>query len=328
MKGIGRLVQLGITKETVRGTAETTPSVWLPFTEASADEKITQAFDDQAQGVVENTTDAKIVQQYSELSLKGYISDKSIGYLLLSTLGTVNSAANSDAGGLVKDHTFTVAQSSQHQSLTYFLNDPISAVDYKYALGCIDELDISYATGKLVEFDLKIKAKKGVSSTLTPATSSENVFKPSNFALKLASTQAGLTAATAIAVKTFKLKIIKGLESDNVLGSLDPVDYLNKTFEITGEIEAIWQNEADFKTAFIAGTEQAMRIDLLNSDVTIGTAAKPELQIDLYKVSFNSLTRPFKVGDVILQTIAFTAHYSLTDSKMISAKLTNLQTAY
>ncbi|MDD5527773.1 MAG: phage tail tube protein, partial [Patescibacteria group bacterium] len=216
----------------------------------------------------------------------------------------------------------------QHQSLTAFLNDPLAAADYKHAMACVNELNITYQAGKLIEMDVKMVAKKGVSATLTPATNTENVFTPKNFSVKLAANQAGLAAASVINVRSLKLKIAKALEHDDVLGSNDPADFLNKTIEITGDIEAIWQDEASFKTAFLAGTEQAMRIDLKNADVTIATSANPELQIDLYKVSFDSLTRPFKVGDTVMQTISFKAHYSLTDSKMVSVKLTNLQASY
>lgn len=328
IKGIGRLVQLGLAKEAVRGTAEAAATFWVPFLEASVEEKLEKAVDEQSQGVIEPTTDSKIVKQFAEISLKGNVPDKSLGLILLATLGSISSAAESAPNALAYDHTFSVAQSIQHQSLTAFINDPLAAADYKHALGCINSLDISYQAGKLIEMDLKMLAKKGATATLTPAANTENIFTPKNFSFKLASTVAGLGAASAVSIRSMKLKIAKGLESDDVLGSNDPADFLNKSIEITGEIEAIWQDEASFKTAFLAGTQQAMRIDLKNTDVTIATSANPEVKIDLYKVSFDALTRPFKVGDTVMQTLSFKAHYSITDTKMISVVLTNLQASY
>lgn len=326
-KGLGRQIQVGFAKEAVRGTAEAAATYYVPFNEASVEEKNNLLANEQALGVLEDTSEAKITAQSAEISLKGAVGDKTFPLLLLATLGAVSSAAETAPNTLVYDHTITVAQSIQHQSLTVFLNDPLSGQDYKHALGCIDSLDLAYEQNKFVEFDAKLKAKKGATATLIPANTVENLFLPQHFVFKLASTVAGLTAATALPIKSMKLKIAKSLESDDVLGSVEPVDFLSKKISIEGELEAIWQNESDFKNAYMAGTTQAMRIDL-KSDVTIGTSANPQITIDLNKVAFSALTKPIKIGDVMRQTIQFKAMYSVTDSKMVSIKASNLVTSY
>jgi len=329
-KGIGRQIQVGFAKETVRGTAEAAATFWLPFVEASVEEKIDQVYNDQSQGVIEETIEAKQVGKHAEISVKGNVGDKTFPLLLLSALGAISTGDNADADASVKDHTFSVGQSVQHQALTSFLNDPLAGADYTHALSCVDSLSLAYEARKFITFDIKMMAKTGVvvGAGLTPATTAENLFSADHFSLKLASAIAGLDGASAIAVKGFKLNINKALESDDVLGSLEPADFLNKSIAIDGEIEAVWQNEADFKTAFMAGTTKAMRIDLVNTGVTIGTAANPRIKIDLNKVTFTELTRPIKVGDVIRQTIGFKAHYSTTDAKMVSIVATNVQASY
>lgn len=327
-KGIGRVIQVGFAKEAVRGTAEATVGFWVPNMEFAAEEKLDQVLEQQAQGVVEGSTDMKIVGQASEISVKGAITDKNFPLILLATLGSLSSVAESAPNALAYDHTITVAQSAQHQSLTVFKNDPLSAVDYKYPLCCVDSLELTYKFGELIQFDLKMKGKKGTSATLTPAASAENLFLPKHVSFKLASAVAGLDAASAVVIKNLKIKFNKGLEQDNVLGSNDPADFLNKQIEITGQLEAVWQNETDFQSAFLAGTTQAMRIDLKNTDITIATSANPEIKIDLNKVSFSAVTKPFKVGDVVIQTVAFQAHYKTTETKMVSIVATNLQASY
>ncbi len=326
-KGLGRQIQVGLAKEAVRGTAETAATYYIPFTEAAVEEKNDLLANEQAMGVLEDTTEAKSVSVSAEVNIKGAVGDKTFPLLLLASLGSVASASEIAPNTAVYDHTFTVNQSVQHQSLTIFLNDPLSVVDYKHALGCVDSLDLAYEQNKFVEFDAKLKALKGTVATLTPATTAENLFLPQHFVFKLASSVAGLTAATAIPVKSFKLKISKALEADTVLGNIAPVDFLCKKISIEGEVEAVWQNEDDFKTAFMAGTVQAMRIDL-KSDVIIGTSANPQITIDLSKVIFNDLTHPIKVGDVMRQTIQFKAMYDTTTSKMVSIKVSNLVTSY
>lgn len=53
-KGIGRLIQFGIAKETVRGTPESAATYWVPFSELDINEKFSLVNDDQSRGVIED----------------------------------------------------------------------------------------------------------------------------------------------------------------------------------------------------------------------------------------------------------------------------------
>lgn len=327
-KGIGRQISFGVAKETVRGTPESAAAFWIPFEELDIAEKDEKALDEQSNGLREDSTQQIIIKQWGELSGKFLIGDKSFPLVLLSTLGSLSTASNADGSGTIKDHTITVAQNAQIQALSLFVDDPLGGQDYKHGLGCVDSLELAYEQGKYIGYTLKMMSKKGVTASNTPAVSNENRFAPQHLTFKLASTQAGLGAASPVVIKSLKLKFSNNLEADTVLGSLAPADYLARKLTIEGEVEAIWQNETDFKTFTLAGTQKAMRIDLTNSDVTIGTSANPKVVIDLYKVIFSELSRPFKVNDVIRQSLQFKVHYSVSDSKMINITATNAQTSY
>ena len=327
-KGIGRLFQVGIARETTRGTAISSAAYWIPFSELALEEKDTKVVDDMSYGVIEDTQGQSIIKQWAEGKLKAPIGDRHFPLVLYSVLGSLSTGANADGSGNVKDHTITVGQTAQHQSLTYFLDDPLAGVDYKHANGVATSLEISYEMGKFLEYSLNIKAQKGVSTTNTPSTTAENRFLPQHVTFKLASSYSGLGAASAQVIKSLSLKFDNNIEDDYVLGSLAPADFLNKQFTIEGTLEAMWQNESDFKTFVLAGTSKAMRIDIVNSDVTIGTSANPEIKIDLAKVVFEAVTRPIKVNDMVKQTLNFKAHYSQSDTKMVQIVATNLITSY
>lgn len=327
-KGLGNELQVGFAKEGTRGTAEAAATFYLPFQDAQVDDRDEKAELAVGIGVIESSVDEKIVKQFAEISVKGPVGDKIMPLLLLGALGGISTGDNADSDASVKDHTITVAQSAQHQALTVFLDDPLGGQDYKHAMGCVENLELSYEQGKFIEYALKAKAKKGETATLTPATTAENYFLPQHFSFKLATALTGLDAASATVIKSLKLKISKKLEEDYNLGSIAPTDFLVSGLTIEGELEAVWQNESDFKTAALAGTQKAMRIDLKNADVTIGSAAKPEIKIDLAKVIFSELTRPFKVGEIVKQSLSFKAHYSITDSKSISIVCTNNTASY
>lgn len=326
-KGIGRILQFGIAKETVRGTPETAASYYIPFHESTMDEKRDMVTEDQSRGVIEGSTGDQVVKKYVESTLKAPIGDKHFGLILLAALGAVSDGAHAGET-IVYDHTYTVGESAQHQALSLFIDDPLAAADYKFGLGSVKSLEITYERGKFIDYSLALLSKAGVTATLTPSSTTENLFLHNDLTFKVAANLAGLTGATAMLIRSFKLKIEKSLESDDVLGSLDPSDFLNKQFKTSGEVECVWQNESDFKTAFLAGTQKALRLDLLKSGITIGTSANPELQIDLAKVVFTELSRPISVNNVVTQRLQFNAHYSITDTKMITARLTNLAASY
>jgi hypothetical protein len=326
-KGIGRIFQIGIAKESSRGTAQSAATFWIPFAELALEEKDTKLFDEQSYGVIEDSIGSTIAKQWAEGTMKAPIGDKHFALILLSALGSVSSALHSGET-TVYDHTITVQQGSQHQSMTLFLDDPLSGVDYKHALGVVESLEILYELGKYASYTAKIRAQKGASTTNTPSLSVENRYTHKYLTFKTASNLAGLSAGTAIQLTSLTLTITKNLEDDDVLGSLAPNDFLNKQFVIEGKLEATWQNESDFKTNTLAGTQKAIRIQLINTDVTLGSAANPSITIDLAKVTFHEITRPIQLNNVVKQSVTFKAHYSTTDTKMITALITNLVTSY
>lgn len=327
-KGIGRLTQLGIAKETTRGTAESAATYYIPFQELSIDEKFDTINDEQSYGVIEDSVNAQIVKQWAEGSFTAPIGDKHFPLVLLSALGSLSTADNADSDASIKDHTITVGQSAQHQALTLFIDDPIAGQDYKHAMSVITSLEIKYELNNFIQYTANIKAKKGATATLTPSTTTENRFLPKHVVFKLASSLAGLTAASATVIKSFNLTINNNVEDDDVLGSIAPADFLNKQFTIEGSVEAIFQNESDFKTAALAGTAKALRMDLINTDVTIGNAANPEIRIDLAKVIFTEISVSRGLNDIVKQTLSFKAHYSASDSKAITCLATNAVASY
>lgn len=327
-KGIGKLFQVGIAKEATRGTAEAAATYWIPWSEMAIEERDEKVIDEQSRGVIEDSVGSDVVRKWAEGSFRAPLADKHFGLILLSALGTVATADNPDTDPSVKDHTFTVGQSAQHQSLTLFLDDPLAAQDYKHALGVLTSLEINYEQQKYIEYNAGYKAKRGATATLTPANTTENRFLPQHLTFKTAATKSGLDAAAAKSLKSLRLSIEKNIEDDYVLGSADPADFLNKLIAIEGEFEALWQNESDYKTDFITPNARALRLDLVNSGVTIGASANPQLRIDLAKCSFIELSRPLSLGDLVMQRIAFKAHYSISDTEMINAKLTNTVASY
>lgn len=319
----GRKYQVGIGKETARGTA-VAPAFWLPKYDVTVENKKTYVNGEAAMGTIHDSDGSKIVKEWAEGEITGKVRDKSFGLLLLSAFGSV---ASVQRGGdaTVYDHTFSVANANNHQSLTIEVKNDIEQL--KYALAVINSLKISAQVGKFVEFSAGIKAKKGATGTANPVYTAENEFIAKHATLKLAANLAGLGAAAAVNVKSVEISIDKNVDDHEALGSTEPVDYANKDFVCEGVIEAVFENKDDFKAVFESGTLKALRIDI-KSDVIIGSAANPELKIDLASVALQDWSRKAGNNEIVTQTIKFKGHYSLADTKMIEAVLTNLNVSY
>lgn len=320
-KYIGRQQSLGIGKETTRGTA-VVPAFWLPLINFDFDDKFEHVIDEQLRGIIEDSEDLKVVKKWSEGEIEGHIRDKSFGLLLLAGFGAISSVVKETTA---YNHTYSVQNGIQHQSLT--VEGKNSNEQLAFVLAMINSLKIKAELGKFVEFTAKLIAKLGASASNTPATTVENKFLAKDIIVKFADNLAGLDGASAIKVKNVNLTINKNIESDDILGSIAPDDYNNKQIAIEGGIELNY-DAATYKALALAGTQKAMRIDIINTDVTIGASSNPELKIDLARVKFTEWSKSGGLNDIVKQTLNFKAFYSISDSKMVSVVLTNTQTAY
>src|SRR3989344_7805220 len=90
-KGIGRTIQLGLAKESVRGTAETAAQYWLETLEMDKDEKFNRVLLEQSMGRIEDSNGDVTVQRWVEGSFRAYLDDTFLPLVLYSLFGTLSS---------------------------------------------------------------------------------------------------------------------------------------------------------------------------------------------------------------------------------------------
>jgi hypothetical protein len=188
-------------------------------------------------------------------------------------------------------------------------------------------------TGLSINTNLLNVGMRVTAANLPAGATITAIVSSSAFTLSVATTGAIGTMTfngAIVALKSFKLSIDENIEDQDVLGSVSPSDFLNKEFKVEGTLEAIFQNNSDFKTVSLATPTvgQGLLIDIKNTDVTIGAATNPELKITLDQVYFSEYSRPVKVKDLVYQTVKFRATYNTTNSEMIKLALTNTVTTY
>lgn len=317
-KLIGRKFNIGIGKETTRGTA-VAATYWLPKLDATLDDKIEYATDETSIGVIADAQGQDITKKISEGSISGRIADTSFGMWLLGVYGTA-SAPSVVLGA--NDHTFSILESAQHPVFTIAVSGANESTGLRYVLSSVDNLEVNFELGKYAEYKVGFRGNKNAAGANTPSYTAENIFLPQHGSVKFATNLAGLGAASAIQVKKATLKFSKNIEDDQVIGTLDSIDRLNKQFAVEGSIELMYEDRTYIDTIMLGDLQRALRIAFTNTDVTIGTT-NPAITFDFAKVKLTEVARSMGNNDLMKQTLNFKAYYSIADSSISTCVLRN-----
>lgn len=324
-KIIGRTGAVGIGIESTKGT-KVAAAYWVPVQSYSVDDHVELIKNDSAMGNITEFNAANIIKLWSEGEYEGKLFLSSVGAELVALFGKSPTSAQRTTTG-VYDHAFTLQNDNNHKALTVAYEDAIQELSFPFSM--IDSWALEVAVDDYVKRTVAFTGKKSSTSTHTPAFTNEIEFIPSHIVCKLASTAAGLGAASPISVTAFNMEIKKNAEPLYVLGSNEPQDIINKQFGVTGSIELYFEN-VTYRDYVMNNTHQAIRIDMVDTATIIGTSGShnPELYFDLNEVVFDEYERSWDSNDPLSQTLNFEALFSIADSAMISARLTNTVVSY
>jgi hypothetical protein len=225
------------------------------------------------------------------------------------------------------NHTFTLQNDAQCDSLSIHTNDGVGALLYE--MGMVDKLVINFKPEELVKYTVSFKSKNSSTAASTPAFAVNRKFLGRQLQVKIAATTATLTAATKLTVASASITISKNADIYNVIGSVQPTDIVNKKFTITGELELAF-DDYTYMNYVLNGDYKALRLDLLNSGSTIGGSSNPEFVIDLSKVDFDAWDVSYPLDDLVMQKVTFNALYDLGGNNNVvnSCVLTNTTVSY
>lgn len=324
-KIIGRTGAIGIGIESTKGTP-VAATYWVPVQGYSFDDKLEVVKNDSAMGRIEEYNDADIVKLWAEGDYDGKLFLNSVGAELVAVFGKSPTSVQRTTTG-VYDHAYTVENTNNHKALTVCYEDAIQ--ERAFPFGMVNSWSLEVAVDDYVKRTISLTSKKSASATHTPAFTNEIEFIPSQISFKTATNQAGLGAASAINVTAFNMEINKNAEALYVLGSNEPNDIINKQFAVTGSVELYFEDVTHRDIVF-ANTHKAIRIRMTDPNTVIGTSGShnPELYFDLNDVVFEEYERSWDSNDPLTQTLNFEALYSVADSSMITARLTNTVVSY
>jgi len=312
----GRRQEVGFAKEAVRGTGTDPATFWVPKTNVTFDDKINKSL---VAGSYGNITDAAMTgyvsQKWAEGDIEGELNVNSFGLLLLALTGA--ESAGADVGGGVYDHTYTLANDNQHQSLTIWRKDPDESVWFRRAM--INNLTIDVSLGEIVKYTANFMSRVSqIKGEPSPTYSIDNRFIGRDLTLKLASSwDADWSAQSAISVKSFNIEFSKNVSNISVLNTLEPEDIVNKGFKINGSLELNYEDKT-WRDYMLNNTTRAMSI-VLEGAKTIGDSSHPSLTMIFPKVYFDSWEPSNSLDDITSQTINFDIYYDLANTRLWSS---------
>lgn len=288
---VGRRGSLGIARETVRGTA-TTPAYWIAYNSLSFDDKTVIVDQDSAFGNIADADSSYITKKYGEGEFEYDLEDKALGVILSGVIG----AAPVSTGSYT--HTFTLANTNQHQSLSLLVQDPNVAKMFR--LSMIDKFTIKIEKEGLVKCTVGFKSAGGQDWQLVPAvyTAMGNKFIHSMLRFGMGANLAALPG-TPLNLNSLEFTISKNLEDFQDLGTATPSDILNKQLTVEGSLE-IGMTDNTYRNLMLAGTTQAIEIMLTYS-------ATNSLQIRCPKVRFANWAPSKGLNDIVSEKIEFKA---------------------
>ena len=316
---IWRKINVGFGKEATRWTA-VAPSIRCPKASLDFDEKSEKVIDESSIGVIEDSFDGHVSKQYAEWSFECNVYANAIWYILLNVFGSVSTSWSSGEF----THAFSVAETNQHQSLTIWLADDTQ--DKQFPLAMVNSFELSAEVGDFVKTTVDFRSKKWTNASLSPSYSNDFALLWKNVQVYLANDLSWLDSATAIKATNVSLTINKNLEDVDVLGSIEPDDFCNAQFTVEWSIELLRDDET-YKSLYMNWTKKAMRIAIIDWNSTLSTW-HPTLSFDLASVIMTEYSKTQDNDALIRQWITFKALYSMSDAKMITAKLINSQSAY
>lgn len=320
---IGRKEALGVGIEATPGTG-VSPQGWQRFLALTLNPNTTVVQNTSAMGRTEAVNDSAVTEQWVEGSVNAKITDQEIGYWLLNMLGTVVATLHSGET-TIYDNLFTLNQTNIPPSLTLSRVNLVNP--RRFPLITSSDLEIDVKQNDWAQFTATIVGLQGATASDTPAlltSATDHEFTSKHAVVKTASTQAGLSGATALQLKSLKLKISRKLDRFTPLGTITPASFDGEEVTVTGTIVLRYTDHTLEDLAY-ANTAQFLSIALINTDVTVGVATNPALTFQLDQARFSPITLDNPLAQVLSQTINFTGELNMTTGSLIKATLTNTQ---
>lgn len=264
---IGRQGYLGLALEAAAGTPESSPAVFIPFTENSLMDKHEPLVDISSRASRVKDHDAITGKKWGEGSVAAYADANNLGYFLKLALGNETKTI---VGGTpeVNDHQFypTTSGNTPKSATMWNYRGDAPAVK-QFSFGCLDTLELEVTNEDIAtvnasfitDYPTKVSAP-----TLT--TTSGTLLTWKDMTVKFGNTVNEALVATATKLTNFKLSLANNVEAHYRSGNNEPDTFTVGEFEATGEYTLFFEDDTELD-AYRDLTKRAMVIDLTGANI-------------------------------------------------------------
>lgn len=309
--------RFGLVKESVRGTAETTPTVWFqPLMDSEMLPKLNFTQNDELRGLSMGMLPPIPTYLEGLGTMKMYLRPSEIGEFLHMFIGDAGSAQQGGSAAYL--HTFTPGVIIQPDSYTIFVDRNLSVKKYNFCQ--VKQIKISRSPDKPILFEAGIMFDQEAAGSIgspSYAQSGALTFQHDTFQI---------AGSSNTKVKNWDVVLDNGLVPLRTTGQQQGVsDFLATQHTAQISFEVYFESETEF-AKFIAGTSTSIQITVTD---TVAIASTYKYSLDLLFDDVTYTVYPRENSDKILSAkVTAQANYSIANSRQYRLQLQNASTAY
>lgn len=298
---IGRQGYLGLAIESTPGTPEVSPSVFIPFTENSLQDKHEPLMDVSSRASRWLNHDTVVGKKWGEGDIAIYADSINSGYLFKLAFGN---ETKTTVGADVNDHQFIITASGNTPKSATLWNYRGSGVSVRqHFYSCVDSLEMEITNEDIATITTSFLTDDPSNvSAPTLTTTSGTVFTWKDTSVKFGSTIASAEVATAKKLTNFKFTIANNVEAHYRTGSNTPDAFTAGECEVTGEYTVFLESDTeidDYKNM----NKQSMILTMTGAGLPGATTE--QLKVQFRRVIFEDEAIETDLGGVFAVTQTF-----------------------
>lgn len=286
-KIIGQDVEVAVKQESTRMTIEDPASGdWIARGEFSVKD-IKQVVEIMVnEGRITTRREIKPVHYEAEVTITLPLERKHLGKFLKGYYGTINTTADTPESG-VHSHALSILHTGYVPSFT--ISVVSGSKQYQYAGGIITSMKLDISTDNAPMLTVTFLTKKAVSdSGLTPAYATTSYFSPVDVAVYLPASYSNIASANAIDIRALSIEWTREPKRMKYLGNDSYSNVIVADFDVKVSIEKDFDTETYYtadtgyaKDDHLNNTTRALRLELTDTDVTLGASSNPVVTVDI-----------------------------------------------
>ena len=317
---IARLGFLGLAIEAVAGTPESTPDIFVPFTENSLKGMHEPIQDISARTTRIKTYGSVLGKRWGEGSVKMYLDSINAGYLFKLAMGQ-EARTQLQAAPPVHDHLMTPTVSGNAATTaTLWNNQGVDTEQFSYA--SIDTCEIEIDTDGIATINAGFMAKAPSTGVTAPTltTTSGTLYTWKDMTARFGATVQVAQAASATKLTNFKMNIKNNLSLNYKSGSNSPDTVTYGALEIDGSFSLFFETATD-RDAFYALTKRSMVISMAGAGLGGGYTEK--LDIIFKKMTIEAIDMETGLDDLFALTCNFFAEWDQDQAGFVDIVVRN-----